>query len=128
MTDMTLKQIRDGQTALFKILSNPMDIKLAYRMQKIAGQLETEIRTVEKLRIDLVKKHGKQDEKTGNYLVPPDKMEALQKEYDGLLDVKVETNIQKIPFECLEGLKLSPLDMNAIIAFLEEPKDAPKKK
>jgi hypothetical protein len=126
-TEEFLKQIKDGQATLLKILSNPMDVKLAYRMQKIAGQLETEILSIEKARIELVKKHGQLDEKTGNYSVPPNKMDALQKDYDGLMDVKVETNIQKIPFVCLEGLKLSPLEINSISVFLEAPEEAPIK-
>ena len=128
--EITLRQVRDGQSALLKVINQPMDIKLAYRMKKIASQLTTEISNLDKARRQLVKKYGeevKRGEKgkeigTGTYKVTEKNSDIFMKEYESSLDKNVEISIAKIPHECIAGIKISPVELISIEAFIEEPK------
>ena len=44
------------------------------------------------------------------------------KEFDTLLEVEIDLGIQKIPFECLEGIKLSGFEVSILEDLIEEPK------
>lgn len=128
--EITLKQVSDGQAALLKIINQPMDIKLAYRVEKIANQLITEINNIDKSRRALIQKFGeevKTGEKgkeigTGTYRVKPENMDCFEKEYEKTLEGKVQTTIAKIPYECIVGIKISPAELIAVKVFIEEPK------
>ena len=128
--EITLRQVRDGQAALLKIINQPMDIKLAYRMKKIADQLITEINNIDKARRALIQKLGEEvkvgekgkEKGTGTYRVKPENMDRFEKEYEDILEGKIQTNIAKIPYDCIAGIKISPVELNVVEAFVEEPK------
>ena len=128
--EITLRQVRDGQAALLKIINQPMDIKLAYRMKKIANQLITEIKNIDKARRALIQKLGEEvkvgekgkEKGTGTYRVKPENMDRFEKEYETMLEGKIQTSIAKIPYECIAGIKISPVELNAVEVFVEEPK------
>ncbi len=119
--EIKLIQIKEGQPALNKILRHPMDVKVSYRIRKIAAQLQTEMKNIEKKRGDLVRKHGNPDDK--GYNVPKDKMEVYNKEFDEYLESVVQTTIKKIPFVCIKEIKISPAEMVLLEPFLEEPSE-----
>ena len=128
--EITLRQVRDGQAALLKIINQPMDIKLAYRMKKIADQLITEINNIDKARRALIQKFGEEvrtgekgkEKGTGTFRVKDENMDRFQKEYEKSLEGKVQTSIEKIPYDCISGIKISPVELNSIEVFIEEPK------
>jgi len=124
---ITWKQVKEGQPALMRVLNSPLEIKLAYRVKKIANQLTTEIKNIENARMELIQKWGEEVEEkgvkhTGTFRVLPKNSDTFKKEYDKMLEKEVETNIAKIPAECLTTLRISPLELIAIEMFLEEPK------
>ena len=119
--NITLRQVRNGQQVLTKVLTNPMDFKVAYRLRKIVQTLEAELKHIEQARIDLVKKYGVEDDKK-NTTVSPDKMDQFQKESDELLGMTVQATIDPIPVSCMDGLKLSPIEVCQLEPFLEEEK------
>ncbi len=122
-----LKDLREKGEALQKVLGTPLDVKLAYRIRKISGKIMNELTNVEKERIILIKKYGEKEEKTKSYVVSKDKTDAFASEFDKLLDVEVDIGGEKIPFECLEGIKLSGFEMAVLEDLIEEPKvDKPK--
>ena len=132
--EITLRQIREAQQGLFKILTYPMSIKLAYRMKKIAGQLSTELKNIEEARLELIKKYGekikdKDGKETQQLQVPDTKIKQFTDEFESLLDEKIKINIEKIPYDCLEAIeKISPLELSTIELFIAEPVEDKKKK
>lgn len=124
-----LLEIRDAGLLLVKILNNPIDVKLAYRINKIAKKFAEELKLIEEARVKLVnEKYGeKQKDKDGKELeskiVPQKNMEAFIKEWESFLDTETDLPVQKIPFECLEGIKISAIEMSTLVNFIEEPKE-----
>lgn len=119
---ITLEKLNAMQGALEKTLGAPIDFKLAYRIRKIAGKILEELRSMEVSRLDLVKKHGEKIKDSDRMQVPPKNMTAFKKDYDELLKMEVDIGIEKIPFECFEGTKLSAFELTTIESLIAEPK------
>lgn len=121
-----LKELNRLQRTFSTILNKEIPVKLAYRMRKITGKLIAEYEQLEKENNALIKKYGTpvKDDKNGRIQVPPEKMDVYRKEYETLLEVEVDLDGEKIPFECLEAMdKISPADL----AFIEDFVEAPEK-
>ena len=118
-----LKQVKAADNALKKILSAPMDQKLAYRISKILKKLVPHLDKIDDMGNALVRKHGTLN--NGRYSVSPEKMEDYGKDFMEFLEDPTEITAEPIPFEMLEqtGLKFTPDDMIALESLIEEPKE-----
>jgi len=118
---ITNRRLLDADGAFSKLLGTPLDFKLAYRIRKIAKKIMAEFKSIEEFRQELFKKYGDKQE-NGSLKVPEAKAEAFKKEFDAILDIETEVALEKIPFECVEGLKISAYELSLIDEFIEEPK------
>jgi len=125
---ISLEKLQDMHGVLRRILTTPMDFKLAYRMRKIADKLITEIKLIESTRLDLVKKYGDVSDDKGNVKVSDKKYPAFEKDYKAFLATEIEFGADKIPLECFEGIKVSAVELQAIGTLIENAPAAPKKK
>lgn len=124
---MKVKQgvIRDAQAGFVAIMQAQMPIKLAWSVGRNLRKLDMSMADFEKPRMELIKKYGAKDEKTGGVQVTPENMEAFNKEYDELADKEVDVDIWKISLDKLSGagVKLTPAQLLSIEPFIED--DAP---
>lgn len=84
----------------------------AYWLARISETAEAEMKRLEKCRVDLVKKYGKEDAE-GNASVLPDRVVDFTAEVEELLDtiVQLPGSPITIKYEAIEGMKLSALDL-----------------
>lgn len=115
--NVTLGQIRTAieSGALSKLATEPLPIKQAYWVGRIAEAAETEYRRIEKHRIELVKAHGTQTD--DQWQVPPEKNEIFQADFATLLLESVELPSNGFTLDELGDIKLSGLDF-LNLAFL----------
>jgi len=123
---ITLQELSEAQAALGRVLSSPIDVKLAYRARKIVSKIVEELKHIETSRMDLIKKYGSKvkgpdGKETEQLQVPQEKISLFTKEYSEMLKLEVDLGVQKIPYECLEGVKVTMLDIAALEKFIEEP-------
>jgi len=121
--EITLKQISEGQLAIIQVLKQPMSFKLAYRMRKVARQLSAEIENIAVIRNDMIKKYGTKIKNTTQYQVPQEKIAEFTKELEDFLALRVVTPLEKIPFECLEAMEVTPLALLSLSPFLTDFKE-----
>lgn len=119
---ITGRRLMEADNALTKVLGTAIDFKLAYRIRKIAGKIMVEYKEIEKARQELFKKYGEKNEK-GGLTVPPKNEEAFRKDFDAILAIEINIDAQKIPFDCLEGIKISPYELAVIEEFIEPEKE-----
>lgn len=115
-----LRQVKEAENVLAKILTFQMEPKLAYRMSKIAKKLVGLSRDIEKRRIALVELFGAQKD-DGTKEVPKEKTEEFQKKFDEYLEGSVEIEGEQIPFALLKSIKLSAYDIAMAEPFITEP-------
>ena len=115
------RRLLEADSAFSKLLGTLIDFKLAYRIRKIAGKIMAEFKSVEEARQELIKKYS-EEQKDGSKKVPDDKKEAFKKDFDAILDIETELDVVKIPYECVDGIKISAYELSLIEEFIDEPK------
>lgn len=95
-----------------------MPVAVLFSIEKNKQTLMTVAQDVEKYRMDIIKKYGK--EVNGNYNVPQDKIEIANKELQDLFSIEQEVNIYKFNIEDLGDIKLTSNQMNAILFMIED--------
>ena len=95
-----------------------MPVAVIFSIEKNKQTLMAVAQDVEKYRMDIIKKYGK--EVDGNYNVPQDKIEIANKELQDLFSIEQEVNIYKFNIEDLGDIKLTSKQMNAILFMIED--------
>ena len=95
-----------------------MPVAVIFSIEKNKQTLMAIAQDVEKYRMDIIKKYGK--EVNGNYKVPQDKIEIANKELQDLFSIEQEVNIYKFNIEDLGDIKLTSNQMNAILFMIED--------
>lgn len=95
-----------------------MPVAVIFSIEKNKQTLMAVAQDVEKYRMDIIKKYGK--EVDGNYNVPQDKIEIANKELQDLFSIEQEVSIYKFNIEDLGDIKLTSNQMNAILFMIED--------
>jgi hypothetical protein len=101
---------------LNKLIEEPLPTKISYKMMKLLGVLNGEVKLVEDQRLKLVKQYSED-----GVSVTDDKKEQFLKEFSSFLDVEVDVDWEPISVESFgENLKLSVVDLAKIHYLLKE--------
>jgi len=126
-----LNEIRLATDGLGEILEKELPVKTAYWLARFLDKVNSENASMEKARINLVKKHAKKDDK-GNPMFVKDKddkdtnqydipdMDAFQNEFIELTNEEVEIDFKPIKLEQLGDIKLKPLTLAKLGKIIEE--------
>lgn len=111
---LKLSDIVKGTAALGRLGSEKLPVHLAYQIERNIRKINPELESYEKLRVDLVKKYGREDEQDGSYeVIEPKQLIEFNKENEALLAVEIEVDIQTIGMQQLR-IDISPLDLLAL--------------
>ena len=126
LIEVTVKEIVDSVNVVKQMMNMSMKSKVAYQVARLARELENELKTFENERMRLIQKYGEKDEdgnlktdENGQYTIPKDSIKEFGDESDGLLETKVELNVNKIKLEDLD-CELNPGQILRIMPFVEE--------
>ncbi len=115
-----LGKLENAKDIFKKIFDEALEVKLSYRLGKIAKKINSELEDINKQRLVLVEKYADPVE-AGKPKQVKTKVEEFIKEYTTLLDTEEELDIQLIPLDLLlnSGIKISSNDMAEIADFIE---------
>jgi len=116
---ISLQKIYDSHMSIRKLLSADLPVKTAFKLSRLAKELNGLFQDVEAQRIRLVEKYGEKDEK-GHSQVTQENMEQFSKEITELFSEEVEVDFSPISIEELEGAKLSAFDMEGLSFLIME--------
>jgi len=126
-----LNEIRLATEGLAEILEKELPVKTAYWLARFLDKVNSENASMEKARINLVKKHAKKDDK-GNPMFVKDKdgkdtnqydipdVDAFQNEFIELTNEEVEIDFKPIKLEQLGDIKLKPITLAKLGKIIEE--------
>lgn len=122
---LTNKQIIDSIGSMSKILSQDLNIKTQFILNKNVDKLNAIISAFEKSKKTLIDKYADKDDKgkpkiTNDMYTFQKHSEEFSKEYQKLLSVKSDIYIDKISVNELEGLKLNNAEFNSIKFLIKE--------
>lgn len=114
-----LEQIYIAHQIIPKLISQEMPIRCAYKLGKLAKQIESEFMLVETQRRKAVEKYGERDEEEKKIIIKnPENAQKFQQEFASLLQEETEISFDPVSLDELpDELKLSAQDMAAIDIF-----------
>ena len=121
---ITLQQLSDGFVSLGKVASLDLPVKTAYWLKRVAKAAEGEMRQLDEVRVQLVKKYGAEDE-SGNIAVKPENVEAFAAEFNDLLAETIDLPGDGIALDALGDVKVSAIDLMRL-DWLIKDKDEPQ--
>lgn len=128
-----LAEVKALEGSLSKIFDKDVNIKIAYRLSVLLKRLSEEMSLLEENRVKLVKKYGKEDEKTKSMTVPPENSQAFFNSFNELMQLEVDINFEPVALKDLGDIELSAADMVKLSGTIikcedDKKKKAPKKK
>jgi len=126
-----LNEIRLATEGLTEILEKELPVKTAYWLARFLDKVNSENASIEKARMNLIKKYAKKD-KEGNPMFVKDKdgkntnqynvldMDTFQNEFIELTNEEVEIDFKPIKLESLGDIKLKTLTLAKLGKIIEE--------
>jgi hypothetical protein len=113
---MVLRQVIEAIPALNKLADTELDIKSAYKVSKILSALKDEVEFFNLSKQKIIEKYGNVND-DGSVDYAPGKQAEAQKEFSELINLEVQTEIEKIELSA-EGIKLTANDILALEPFV----------
>lgn len=120
MRNSEIYTIANDLAEAFKDNSQKLPIKVNFFLQKNKKLLIGLAQEIEESRLSIARTYGTLDAKSGNYLVPADKIEAAQKDLFNLFDIDQVIDIVKISYDDLDpNMELTTAQMEALMFMIE---------
>ena len=107
-------------TMAFNDEQQKLPVKINFYLQKNKSILKNMASEIEKERVEIAKTYGELDNENWQYIIPPEKVEEVNKELNDLLSLTQEVQIYTIKIEDLsDDLTLTTAQMEAIMFMIE---------
>lgn len=97
-----------------------LPIVINFSIQKNITTLKNNIGEIEKLRFSIGEKYGDYNDSEESYKIRKENIGLAQKELNQLLEIQQSLDIRKIKLTDLEGIHLTPKQMQALLFMIEE--------
>lgn len=130
MITVKLNDVLNSEETLKKLMDVPMKGKVAYKIARIAREVDKESQLFNDGRNKLIEKYAERDEEN-NFILNNDgqayidienseKVEQFSNELKELLETEIEVNAEKLTLDDLDEAGLTPKDFNQLMTFIEE--------
>ncbi len=123
---VNLNDVVNSTQTFNKLMQQPFKGSLAFKIARLARELEKEMQTFNNERMKIIRKYGKKDEngeliidENGNVNFDTDKINELNNEFNSLLETELEINADKLPMDSIDEFELTPQEVIGIEKFFE---------
>lgn len=97
-----------------------LPIKINFALQKNKSVLTNLAQEIEKARLEILKKYGKLDAESQQYVIEPEHVAQASQELYDLSEIEQEVNVLTIPIDIIEtDLVLTTQQMEALMFMIE---------
>jgi hypothetical protein len=114
-----LGEIFTSVEVLTEVMKQKLPVKAAYRLSRIADEINGEMKKMDEFRIKLIESLGEKGE-DGNSKVKEENMPEFREKYAELMSTEVQLNIKPIPISWLGDFDIEPGKMISISRFIDE--------
>lgn len=110
-TTVTLKDVVESSPILSELLKMELPIKTSYRISKLSKKIEAEVKDYLDKKNDLIRKYGKEDEKTKIPSISAqdtENMSLFNNDHGALLSIEIEFDFSPIPISELGKPDIEP--------------------
>ena len=128
MIELTIDEVFKIDQALKRIDSIQLKGTIAFQLARFNKAIKPILESVETGRNAVLMRFAKRnangeievDEKTGNVVIPKDKMDDCMKEMNELFGQKVSLEMNKLPSSFVDDVFMAPRDIEALLPLIEE--------
>lgn len=127
LIEINVSTLVDCTETLNELIQKPLKIRTAYKIARLAREIQKELELFETTKVSLVKKYGELDEngnpvilENGNYKIKNESSKEFLTEYQDMLTQKISLNIEPLSLEELEEERFTPQEISSIIDFIKE--------
>lgn len=127
---LTLNQIDQAYAACLKIKDEKLNIKTAYKLLKLANELEAEFKNFEQFTKNIVMEYCTKDENGDpitttteqgeGIVIPEENQSILQQKIQELNGTEIEIKDYEFNFKDFENLSISIAELNGFLPFIKE--------
>ena len=121
-----LSDVVNSTETFNKIMQQPFKGSLAFKIARLARELEKEMQTFNDERMKMIRKYGKKDKNdelivsdNGNVEFENDKIDELNNEFNSLLETEIDINADKLPMDSIDEFELTPQEVIGLEKFFE---------
>lgn len=126
MIKIKLNDVVNATKTFNKIMQQSFKGSLAFKIARLARELDTEMKTFNEERQKIIQKYGNKDEngelivdENGNVKFDNTKLEEINQEFSSLLETELEINADKLPMDSIDNFEITPQEMLNIEVFFE---------
>ena len=126
MIKIKLNDVVNATDTFTKIMQQSFKGSLAFKIARLARELDKEMQTFNAERQKIIDKYGEKDA-DGNLITgengivkfSPDSAADLNEEFNTLLNTELEINAEKLPMDSIDEFEITPQEMLNIEIFFE---------
>ena len=126
MIKIKLNDVVNATETFNKIMQQSFKGSLAFKIARLARELDKEMQTFNEERQKIIQKYGNKDEngeliidKNGNVKFDNANIEEINQEFSSLLETELEINADKLPMDSIDNFEITPQEMLNIEVFFE---------
>ena len=126
MIKIKLNDVVNATETFNKIMQQSFKGSLAFKIARLARELDTEMKTFNEERQKIIQKYGNKDEngelivdENGNIKFDNANIEEINQEFSSLLETELEINADKLPMDSIDNFEITPQEMLNIEVFFE---------
>lgn len=126
MIKVKLNDIVNATETFNKIMRQSFKGSLAFKIARLARELDKEMQTFNAERQKIIQKYGEKDE-NGELIIDEkglinfDKtnLKEINEEFNSLLNTELEINADKLPMDSIDSFEITPQEIISIESFFE---------
>ena len=127
MIKIKLNDIVNATETFNKIMQQSFKGSLAFKIARLARELDKEMQTFNTERQKIIQKYGEKDE-NGELIVDEKglvkfnktNIKEINEEFNSLLNTELEINADKLPMDSIDNFEITPQEMLQIEVFFED--------
>jgi hypothetical protein len=131
--EFTLLQLKEIEPSLMKFINSVLPAKTNFRLIRFSTALTRAMGDLEEARVKLVENMGTAQKEGGFKVEGKKENEEFDREWNKLLEEKIDLEVRPVPLSELSGVSMTPRDFAALAFIIEddylpEPKKSAKSK
>lgn len=126
MIKIKLSDVVNATETFNKIMQQSFKGSLAFKIARLARELDKEMQTFNAERQKIIQKYGNKDEngeliidENGNIKFDNSDLVEINQEFNSLLETELEINADKLPMDSIDNFEITPQEMLNIEVFFE---------
>ena len=120
MTNLEIYSAAQSYDKAFANFNEYLPVKVNFFMQKNKNTLIAAAQDIDNTRMEIIQRYGSLNDEGDAYIIPPESMDAANKELADLFSIEQDIVVNKISLSAFDGIKLTTDQVQTIMFMIDE--------